>query len=608
MNLFSLFTRLRPARCRPRGCCWLGLALGLLGPLAAKDQWMKVGAPHFTILTDDSVGDARDWAVSLEAFREHLQTIVPTDDRMLDPMTLVVFKAPRAFRAITGPLDHADPLMVSTGRFISRDGRFLGAVNPEDEDGARHSIFLQASVWLTRSSRFPLPVWLVTGLQQIYTDHTITGGEMLIGHAEEGCAKSLENGLRLPLSDMFSMTTHSPAYKATDGYFNAQAWAFGHFMLLGDKGANRAALARYLEAVVRGDALVESERRLYPQGLPELSERFTRYVKTGAYRMEALPIPLAPIAARLVVAPATDGEVQAALGYLALHFQGVAAATPYFERLEELKPKSPATLEALAELAKFRGDQAEQVRYCQEAVRAGSTFYLAHFYAYYPAAQGFFGSEAGADATDVAAARQAVEGVKKLLRLRPGFHDGYETMAGLMGSLGSANDDDEAVLKEGRRYFPDDAVLESGQVAYEILTRRFVDAKARLDRVFGGDLANSGRAMLYAEKLRVRLRAANSLYWLEKFSAAEDFENLDKLMPQFNGAPLRREERERLLAVRANLSAWATIGMVRTAMERRDWDSAEVLLSGIVADKLSGKLRTEVIALAGQIAAGKKHG
>ncbi len=589
------------------GLAWLSLTCLVASSLAAKSTWTRISAEHFTLYTDDSVSEARDWAVALEAFRLHLQTIVPTDSRMLDPLLLVVFENPRTFKAVAGDLGKAGSLNEATSVFTSRDGRFLGAVSPEgEEENARTAIFLQASAWLTRSSRCALPVWLNSGLRMMYADHVFTNGQMLIGRVQDSSARSLEQGLRIPLIHLLRSSTRSQDYVANTGFFNAEAWAFVHFLLFGENGANRAALARYVEALQHTEDVATCEPLLYPQGLPDLEARFTRYVKTGNYRMEAIPVPLAPLAAGLEVAPATDDEIQTALGYLALAFRDTATAAPYFERMEQLAPKSPSTLEALAEFAKVRGDESEKVRYYQEAVRAGSTFYLAHFEANYPAVQAMFGCEAAADATDAAAARKGVDGIKAMLRLRPGFHEGYEAMAGLMGSVISANDDDEQVLQEGRRYFPDDAVLEAGQAAYEIHKRRFVDAQKRLDRVWGGALDNSGRAMRYTEKLKARLRAANGLYWMEKFTAADDYPNLEKLLPQLNGAPLRREEREHVTQVRRGLAAWTTLTMVREAMARKDWNAAEVLLSDIPREHLSKKLQAEADILASQIAAAKK--
>jgi len=583
------------------GFCWFGSA-----SLQAKSPWTRVSAGNFVIYTNDTVSEARDWAIGLEAFRLHLQSIVPLDARRLDPFMMVEFEDPRTYKAVAGVREHEDPLHETTSIFNSRSGRFLGAISPEgDEEDARHAVFLQASVWLTRSSRFPLPVWLETGLRMIYADHVFTNGEMLIGRPQESSAKSLENGLRIPLARFLQMGTGSKDYDRPEGYYNAQAWAFVHFLLFGENGANRANLARYLDAILRSDDLGTCESLLYPQGLDDLNARFTRYVKTASYRMEAVPVKLGPIAAGLEVRPATEAEIQTAFGYLALAFHGVGEATPYFDRMAELAPRLPSTYEALAELANQRGDTPEMIHCYQEAVQAGSTFHLAHYYAYYPTVQVFYGSEAAADVTDAAAARRGVDGIKDLLRMRPGFFEGYDAMAGIMGSLTSTNDDDEAMLKEARRLFPDDAMLECGQAAYEILKHRFVDAQKRLDRVWGGTLANSGRTMIYAGKLKARLRAANSLYWLEKFAAAEDYASLEKLLPQLNGAPLRQDERERVRAVSLGFAGWTTLSLVREAEARQDWNAAEVLLGGVERNKLSPKLRAEADARAAEIKAAK---
>ncbi|MDB6169079.1 MAG: hypothetical protein JWM88_1943 [Verrucomicrobia bacterium] len=562
---------------------------------------MKVSTPYQTILTADSVGDAREWLIGLEAFRRHLQAMSPMDSRMLEPMTIVVFRNEKTYRAAALPYEKEDIFTFSASRFVRRDGRFFAAVNPGREEAGRYSVFLQSSIWLTSSYHWPLPLWLETGLEYIYAENSTSGGRMQIGGPVDGSAQSLARGLHMPLPQMLGMTTTSATYQAKDGHFNAEAWAFVHFLMFGEKGANRPRLVQFMEAIQRGDDLAECEKLLAPAGMFELGRRFSRYVDYGVYRHETVPVDLAAIGEEVKVAAASELEVQLALGYLCLHLQGELAATPHFDRAVEIAPHDIATLEALAERANLRNDELERDRDYAEAVQAGSKFYLAHYYNFLPAVQAMFGSEAAADGTDPAEARKAVDGIKGMLRLRPAFLAGHETLAGLAGSLHEVNDDDRALLQEGAKLFPAEAVMQAGLAAHEISARKLVAAQARLVAIRSGQWEHADRIRNYTDKLVDRLESANNYYWLERFYAAGDLANAEKVLAKPGPLRLLPRERARYQVVRSALGARELLTLAGEALGRKDRGVANSLLVQVERMELPAEMEKEAARLRAEL-------
>jgi hypothetical protein len=584
------------------GFCVSGL---LATPVAAKERWTKVSTPYQTIFTDDSVNNAKEWAACLEAFHQDLQTLAPTDNRMLDPMTVVIFRSEKEFRAMAEPYKKKENgLMFLASNSSLRDGRFVVAVNSSEDEAARGSVFLQSTLWLTSSYHFPLPLWLVTGLQYIYSGYSVSGNRMEVGGPLDGAADSFRDGVHYPLEQMFGMTTMSPTYQSKDGKFNAQAWAFVHFMMFGENGANRPRLAAYMQALQKGEPDAKSLELLAPAGRADLASRFGKYVRAGMYRYEPLAADLGEIRRHVAVAPASPLEVNLALGYEALFFQGVLAASPYFDRAAALDPQAAATLEAQAELASLRNDELERNRLYAEAVKAGSTFYLARYYEYYPTIQGMAGSEAASDGTDPEEARKAFDGLKALLRSRPAFRAGHQTLALLAGSLHDVNPDDAQLLHEGTILFPRDPLMLMGVVANEIARKQFVYAKRDLDRLRDEEWENLRRWAPYANKLERRLESANNLYWLQKFYVDGDFAQADKLLSEPHRlSRLLPGERERVAAIRADMEAKEILASAREAFGRREWAGADALLSqvenmnpGDAVKSDAAKLRAELVA------------
>lgn len=563
----------------------------------APARWTKVSSPYFTILTSDSISDAKEWAAGLEAMRLHLNELAPTDARLLEPMTLVIFDRLKTYEAVipkSGPMKSGSTPLY---RYTNRNGHFIGAVNVEDSHAAQFGIYMQGGMWLTNSYRRPLPLWLVTGLQGLYATSNQSDGRLTIGYEDEGTIFSLKNDRLIPLDQLLGMTTAGATYQNDSGRFNAQAWALVHYLMLGEKGANRPALTRFMNAILEGRSEAEAMQEAWPEGLEEVSKKFTRYVQKGVYRVTTLPMDLRRLVKEIHATPAPEADVQLALGYLHLYFQSPPAAAPYFERALALTSGAPGALEAMGELAEARDNKAESLRFYREAVAAGSKSYVAHYQAAFPAVQAIYGMEAAADHVDQMAARAAVDSMEEVLRLRPGFSAAHEALAGMAGALAVMTEEDAAFLTEGAERFPNDGRMAAGMVAYEIATKRYAPAKARIDRLYAGEFENTFRVQNYVKKLYVRLGAVNDLYWMERRAAEQNTAEATKFIRKLQTAPLLPAERERFAKLRAVLTTKGTLKRVEELIAQRNWSLANVLLDNLEADKPSDELKAEIIKL-----------
>jgi tetratricopeptide (TPR) repeat protein len=577
------------------------------GPrLGAAEQWTKVSTPQFTILTADSVGEAKAWAVAIEAFRRDLQGIVGGDDRTLDPLTVLVFKDGRSFKALMAPRPKGAPPGEPLSRSSAQNGRSLVAVNPSEPEVARKAVLMHSTHWLIGSSRWPLPLWLFTGLQELYANYARDGDRIVIGGAFNSSARA-QGKLALPLAELMAMDADSSYYKSDNlPRFIWESWAFVHFLMLGEKGENRAAFLNYMGQLQRGVPSAEAFAAAFPGGLGELGSRFDRFARSGIYRTQTLPHHLGEIEKNVTVSRASEADVQIGIGYFQLAERGADQASVYFARAVALAPDEAGTLEAQADLAMARGDQDTANGYYERAAQAGSHFYLAHFYPKLNWVRTMIGGEAAADRYDETVVRQTVDSLKETIRLRPSFFKAHEAFAGLIGSLRGVNTDDGAVLAEGMRRFPDQGMIQAGQVAYEIATGHLVSAKKRIDRIAGGNFAGDSQVTHYTKKLDRRLQALVSLGWAEKFYAEGKYDQAGELVESLRTAPLLPEEFQRCRKLTMNLSTWSNLALAAAAVERKDWAEAESLLAAVASVELSEAMKAEHTRLEARVAEGRR--
>jgi hypothetical protein len=569
------------------------LITGIVG--RGKETWTRVSTTWLTILTEDSPKRAKEWAVCLEALRADLKSISPMDDRKLDPMTIVIFRNAKSYRAVVTPNEPRGDRQISLSKFRSLDGRCVGGVNPEDSEMARSAIFFQGCVWLTASYRVPLPTWLSYGLQNLYSYYSLSGDKIEIGDWLSGYASDLKGGLNYSLEQMFAVSPYLLTNETTVRRFNGQCWAFVHYLRFGDRGAHQAELMAYLKAIQRGEDPAASLALLAPKGMADLTARFTDYTRRSIYRSQPIPVSYAAIAATVVVAPATEAEVQVALGYLTLFVHGPGNAAPYFERATALDPNSPVTLEGLAELASAKGDERERDLRYAEAVQHGSTFYIAHYATVYPAVAAMFGNEAAADQIDAGEARKAFDAMKRLLRLRPGFQLGHTNLAGMAGALSETSRDDEVLLQEGVQLFPDDALMESGMVAYEVSQRQFKAARARIERIRNTAMANKRAAAPYLNKLIDRCESSEAFARLEASTLQHDYTSAAKILEDMERPRLLPAEHLRFEEISLTVRAKGVLDRVRNEMDVGHWEAADRQLQQIESLALPDEVKAEIV-------------
>ncbi len=136
---------------------------------AADGKWQEVSSPHFTIITADSTSIAKDWLVGMEVLRAELNGLAPLPDDSPAPLQIIVFAEQKAFEQAFQIKDEVTAFsLVTVTKFANRNGRFTSAINDLVGDSVQRAIFLETILCLTDAYREPAPLWLVTGLQEIF--------------------------------------------------------------------------------------------------------------------------------------------------------------------------------------------------------------------------------------------------------------------------------------------------------------------------------------------------------------------------------------------------------------------------------------------------------
>jgi hypothetical protein len=231
---------------------------------SAEPQWIEMKSAHFRVLSNAGEGSTRTLTWQFEQIRSVIANVWPW--ARVDPSTPIAVIAVRdehSLRALApqfweGKADvrpasiwasGADQHYIAIRADLRADDR--STLNPYIT--AYHSyvgLVLQSAVEPN------LPLWLVHGLAGVLSNTIVRDNFILVGPPIPWHLERLNTLPRLPLADLLAVTHTSREYTDADrlNRFEAQSWAFVHYLMFGDEGVHRKQVDQFVDLIHRGTA------------------------------------------------------------------------------------------------------------------------------------------------------------------------------------------------------------------------------------------------------------------------------------------------------------------------------------------------------------------
>jgi TPR repeat protein len=261
---------------------------------AAERPWVEVRSPHFQVLSDAGERSARDVALRFEQIRAAFGSL--GSGLRLDPGQPLTVIAARDEKSLAHWLPAYFERKGATrpaGVFVPTQNRLFVLVREDLDDASEgeHSVLFHEYVHLLLSLNFrTLPLWLSEGLAEFYAHTRIEKHRVVVGRAAPWHIVLLRDRAVVPFEEFFAAGHDSRHYNEADraSLFYAQAWAMTHWLILGDKGANRSRLQKFIARLDAGAAPAEAARETLGAA-DELRRVMDRYVSLHGYYASALP-------------------------------------------------------------------------------------------------------------------------------------------------------------------------------------------------------------------------------------------------------------------------------------------------------------------------------
>ena len=444
---------------------WILASLGcaLLAPAsAAEPRWLKLQAPSFGVISQLDEKETRAWAVEFDQFIGGMHALYSVDQVALPPLTIVLFRQPRNFAPYRLRTDSGQARVA--GFFgDTGDWSVIGMPGGGRDDATRQTIYHEAVHWFATASDAPQPLWFAEGIAEVFSTFDVVDGKGRWGQAIEDNVAYLAYAGLMPMEDLLRASQDDALHGSERDRYYPQAWAFVHYLMFGNGGADASKLAAFLRELEKTD-LDTAVDTAFGKSYDELTNDLRRYLERGRYGYAEIEV--RNRSSEMTVAPASEANVEFALGRLAIVGGNIDLARSHAARVIALAPASPAGYELEAYAAHEAGDEESLAPALESAVEHGSR--ESWIYAT-KADRLLVNSERDSGRLDellpADTARAAADLYERALGLRPRNAAAFAGLIMALLNVAALTEADNTAVNAGRRIFPTDGLLLVGEAA-----------------------------------------------------------------------------------------------------------------------------------------------
>lgn len=230
--------------------------------LLAEDRWIEVKSAHFAVLSNAGQSSARTLAWQLEQIRSALATLWPW--ARLDPtrpLTVLAVRDETSMKALVPEFWEKRGGVRPASVWMSGPDQYYLAIRTDQVVEETLTVnpyitayFAYVSMILRQSVERELPLWVERGLAEVLSNTIVRNDDVLIGPPITSHVEQLRAGIRWPVPALLKVAASTPEFRTDDGMrrFDAEAWAFVHFLMFGDEGARAGKLDQFARLVAGG--------------------------------------------------------------------------------------------------------------------------------------------------------------------------------------------------------------------------------------------------------------------------------------------------------------------------------------------------------------------
>ena len=391
------------------------------------ENWIEVGSPHFTVVTNSNEKQGRHIADQFERMRSVFHVAFPK--LQIDagtPLVVLAIKDEKGFRALEPEAYLAKGSVKLGGLFLRAPDKNYVLMRLDAEGEHPYEIIYHeyTHLLLSRATEW-MPLWLDEGLAEFYQNTEIREKEVSLGVPSGQNILLLRQSQLLPLATLFAVDEKSPYYHEENkgNIFYAESWALVHYIQVKDRQDNTSRLSQYAELLTQKVDPVTAATRAFGD-LKRLQVALEGYVRQGSFNYFKMTTTTEVDDSAFKVQAITQAQGDAVRADFLAYSDRSQDARALLDRVLQEDPKNAAAQETLGFLEYRQGHVEEARRRYAQAVQLDSQSYLAH---YNFAALSMTGALSSTEEAHVESS------LRSALQLNPSFAPAYDRLAAFLG-------------------------------------------------------------------------------------------------------------------------------------------------------------------------------
>jgi Flp pilus assembly protein TadD len=362
-----------------------------LGMSAAERTWTQTRTPHFLVVSDAGEKACRTTAWQMEQVRAALLNIWPwARGELGKPVEVIAVRDENSMKALAPAYWEQKSDIHPASVFVPGVDRYFIAVRTDaladDKQGInpyQTAFFSYAGLVIRAGIHGDMPLWFYRGLSGVMSNTIVRDSYLEVGRTIPWHLRILRSSQRLKLPELMAVDQRSPWYTELlkREVFDAECWAFVHYLIFGDKGVHQPALNQFISLLVEGKSAVVAQDLAF-KDLNTLTDGFAVYLGSELHnysRVEA-DLRLAPEGFATERLPAAESATARAAFHAAMRRPIEARVLVADAQKADPHAASPFEVEGTLLDSERKANEARSAY--DQAIELGST----NFYAYYRAA------------------------------------------------------------------------------------------------------------------------------------------------------------------------------------------------------------------------------
>lgn len=359
----------------------LAVALGVGPAAAAPPPWLEIKSRHFTVVTNAGEKSGRRAAWQMEQIRQALKLLWPWAN--IDgglPITIFAARDEATLKTLGPQYWEGKRFRPASFWATGVDRQYialrtdLAEPNDEGDNPYQTAYWNYVSLVFHRSLPPGTPEWYSRGVTEVLSNTIVREKEIHVGRLMDHHLRRMRESPHIPLAEFLAVTRGSKylTREADAWQFEAQAWAFVHYLMFGNRGQHSGRVNRYNDLLLQGVAPDVAQKEAFGPDMTPYFLGMREYLSKSIFQYSRIPTALDLKAEGFSSRPLSPAESTVERAYLLAAMGRPVESRAVLAEGSKAEPAHPGPYEVEGLLLDREQKPAEALAAFGKAVELGS--------------------------------------------------------------------------------------------------------------------------------------------------------------------------------------------------------------------------------------------